>query len=126
MNNDQQVSNSELELMKIIWNKNGAAFLAEIMEELKQTENSWNQNTILTFLVRLVDKKMLKVQKINRKNRYIAVVSKNEFAVSQVKNFLDKINLGNVKDFASALIEQDYLSDEDIKELKEFWDKGKE
>ena len=41
----QQISESELVLMKIIWKNGGTAFYAYIMEELEKEQNAWKKNT---------------------------------------------------------------------------------
>ena len=55
----QQVSNSELELMKIVWASGGTALYAHIMEELSKAGFTWQKNTIITLLSRLVEKGLL-------------------------------------------------------------------
>ena len=71
----QQVSDSELELMKIVWASGGTALYAHIMEELVKRGRVWQKNTVITLLSRLVDKGLLKTSKIGRRNEYTAVVS---------------------------------------------------
>ena len=44
------ISDSELELMKIIWLQNGKALLADIMNQLSEQGNNWQNNTVITFL----------------------------------------------------------------------------
>lgn len=66
----QQVSDSELELMRIIWDNGGSALYAQIMEELVRTGHSWQKNTVITLLSRLVEKGLLRTNKIGRRNEY--------------------------------------------------------
>ena len=58
------ISDSELELMKIIWLQNGKALLADIMNQLSEQGNNWQNNTVITLLSRLVEKGLLKTNKI--------------------------------------------------------------
>ena len=108
----RQVSESELVLMKIIWKNGGAALYSLIMEELEKDKNEWKNNTILTLLSRLVEKKFLKVKKIGRRNEYIAIVTEAEYQTMQTHRFLDKVYGGNVKNLVSTLLRQDILSAE--------------
>ena len=55
-----QVSDSELALMKIIWAEGGKALYAAIMERLTASGRSWQKNTVITLLSRLVEKGLLK------------------------------------------------------------------
>ena len=60
-----QVSDSELELMKIVWASGGTALYAHIMDELSRAGRTWQKNTVITLLSRLVEKGLLKTNKIS-------------------------------------------------------------
>ncbi|QHI71046.1 BlaI/MecI/CopY family transcriptional regulator [Aminipila terrae] len=117
----QQISNSELELMKIIWKEGGKALYASIMSELKKEECEWKKNTVLTLLSRLVDKGFLTTSKIGRRNVYVALVSEEDYLTTQTKSFLEKVYEGNVRGLVSTLIQQDILSSDDLEELQTYW-----
>lgn len=117
----QQISESELVIMKIIWKKGGIALYSSIMEELDKDENKWKKNTVLTLLSRLIDKKFLKISKIGRRNEYAALVTEQEYQAMQTHSFLNKIYGGNVKSLVSTLLQQDILSADELKEIEEFW-----
>ncbi len=121
-----QISESELVLMKIIWKNEGAALYSLIMEELEKDNNEWKNNTVLTLLSRLVEKKYLKIKKIGRRNEYIATVTEAEYQTMQTHTFLDKVYGGNVKNLVSTLLRQDILSAEELKEIETYWRKGNE
>ena len=118
----QQVSDAELQLMKIIWSKGGTALYAEIMEELTAAGRTWQKNTIITLLSRLIEKGLLKSNKIGRRNKYMAIVSETDYQAEQTKCFLDKLYEGNVKGLVATLIQSDMLTPEDYEELKTFWE----
>lgn len=120
----QQASDYELELMKVIWENNGTALYAEIAAALSEKGISWTKNTIITLLSRLMDKKLLKANKIGHRNRYTAVVSSSEYQGMQTENFLDKIFEGNAKGLVTTLIQKELLSEADYEELKKFWQGG--
>ena len=120
------ISDSELERMKIIWQKGGKALLAEIMEQLSQQGNSWQNNTVITLLSRLVEKKLLKTNKIGRKNEYRAIVSEEEYQTSQTQTLVDKLYEGKAKGLLLTLLQNNMLSDEDREELKHFWERESE
>lgn len=122
----QQISESELVLMKIIWKNGGAALYALIMEELAKEKNEWKNNTVLTLLSRLVEKKFLKVKKIGRRNEYVAVVTEAQYQTMQTHSFLDRVYEGNVKNLVSTLLRQDILSPDELREIEAFWRDGNE
>ncbi len=116
-----QISESELVLMKIIWKKGGTALYAFIMEELDKSSNEWKKNTVLTLLSRLVEKKFLKTKKIGRRNEYVALISEKEYQTMQTHSFLEKIYEGNVKSLVSTLLQHDIISAEELTEIEKFW-----
>ncbi len=122
----QQVSDYELELMKVIWGNGGTALYAEIVEALEKKGMAWTKNTIITLLSRLIDKGYLKTNKIGRRNRYMALVSEGEYQSTQTEQFVHKIYEGNVKGLVASLIQKDLLSAEDYEELKRYWEKAGE
>lgn len=120
----QQVSDSELELMKIVWASGGRALYAQIMDELVKGGRVWQKNTVITLLSRLVDKGLLKISKIGRRNEYTAVVTEAEYQTAQARTLLNKLYRGDAKGLVATLIQGDMLSREDYAELKRFWEGG--
>ena len=121
----QQVSNSELELMKIVWANGGRALYAHIMEELSKAGFTWQKNTVITLLSRLVEKGLLKTNKIGRRNEYTAVISERDYRAAQTQMLLNKFYEGSARGLVSTLIEREMLSAEDYEELKQFWEEEK-
>lgn len=121
----QQVSDSELELMKIVWASGGTARYAQIMEELEKAGRTWQKNTVITLLSRLVDKGLLKTSKIGRRNEYTALVSQGEYQAQQARALVGKLYAGDARGLVATLIQGEMLSAEDYEELKRFWEDGK-
>lgn len=116
-----QISESELVLMKIIWQNGGAALYSLIMDELEKDKNTWKNNTVLTLLSRLSEKGFLKIRKIGKRNEYIAVVTEQDYQAMQTHSFLDRIYGGNVKSLVSTLLQQEILSPDELREIETFW-----
>lgn len=117
-----QISDSELELMKIIWANGGTAFYAQIMEGLLETGRDWQKNTIMTFLSRLISKGFIKSHKMGRKNEYTALVSEVDYQAVQTQAFLNKLYEGNAKGLIATMIQREMLTPEDCEELQRFWE----
>lgn len=120
----QQVSDSELELMRIIWAKGGRVLYAQIMDELAAAGSRWQKNTVITLLSRLVEKGLLKTSKIGRRNEYAALVTEADYQALQTEKLIKKFYEGNAKGLVSTLIQRDMLTAEDYEELRQFWEEG--
>lgn len=123
----QQLSDAELEIMKIIWaNPEEVTLFPYIMDGLAAKDRPCQKNTLIVLLSRLMNKGFLSARKIGRRNEYTTLVSEAEYQTAQTKNFLDKIYEGSVKGLVSNLIMGDLLADEEYEELKGLLEKGKE
>ena len=120
----QQVSDAELELMRIIWAKGGRVLYAQIMDELAAAGSRWQKNTVITLLSRLVEKGLLKTNKIGRSNEYAALVTEADYQALQTEKLIKKFYEGNAKGLVSTLIQRDMLTAEDYEELRQFWEEG--
>lgn len=98
---------------------------AFLLEELAAKGKTWQKNTLITLLSRLMDKGYLKAKKLGRRNEYTPLVSEAEYQTTQTKNLVDKIYEGNVTGLVANLIQSDLLSDEEYEELKQLLEGGK-
>ena len=122
-----QLSDAELEIMKIIWeNPQEVTLFPYIMDGLAARGKPCQKNTLIVLLSRLMNKGFLSAKKIGRRNEYTTLVSAPEYQTAQTKHFLDKIYEGSAKGLVSNLIMGDLLTDEEYEDLKQLLKKGKE
>jgi len=117
-----KLSDSELEIMKVIWSVDGPVTTAFLIKEFSDSRG-WKSQTINTFLTRLMEKGMLKAEKKGVANCYTPMVSVNEYLGKETRAFLDELHHGSVSSFIAALGGSENLSDEDISALKAWLDK---
>ncbi len=123
----QQLSDAELEIMKIVWgNPDEVTLFPYIMDGLAARGKPCQKNTLIVLLSRLMNKGFLNAKKIGRRNEYTTLISETEYQTAQTKSFLDKIYEGNVKGLVSNLISGDLLTDGEYAELKKILERGRE
>ena len=110
--------------MKIVWSAGGTALYAQIMEALAKEGRSWQKNTVITLLSRLVDKGFLTVRKLGRRNEYAAAVLEVDYQAAQTRALVNKLYAGSAKGLVAALIRQEAISPGDYEELRRFWETG--
>ena len=116
MEKEISLPEAQMEVMEVIWDKGGRAMFGVLGEELAARGKSWKPNTILTLLSRLAEK--------GRLNEYVSLVSREEYRQTQARLLVDRVFGGDTKHLISALVSQEYLTEEDYEELKAFWEKG--
>ena len=122
MHKKQSISESEMKVMKKIWESGRMMSVSEIVAELKQDGEEWNHTTISTFLTRLEDKKIISSTKSKNRRIYFPLVSREEYNRNEAENFISRFG-GTLKDFLSAFSNSRPLNEKDIQELKEWLEK---
>ena len=120
------MSDSEKEIMKLIWDHGGAMTISELLDQIERTGRDWKRTTVRTFISRLIDKGMLISQKEGRGARYVARISEEEYLKTQSVQFVNQVFGGNVSTLLTSLFGQQCLESKDIEELEKFWEQGKE
>lgn len=121
MKNVQKLSDTEMELMEVIWECDPPVTSTELLGIFIQRGKEWKAQTISTFLSRLVDKGALEATRHGRTNKYAPILSPKDYKLAETQHVLDGLYQGSVKNLIAALYDGDKLSDEDIAELKQWF-----
>lgn len=112
------ISESELEVMKILWKVNEATS-AQIIELLKD-KSDWKPKTIQTLITRLVSKEVVNVDKSNKKSYiYSSNISEEEYKNYASKSFLEKLYNGSINKMVLSFVKDKKLSKDEIDELRD-------
>lgn len=115
-----QISDAELEVMKIIWELNNATS-SQIVDRLSSSD--WKPKTIHTLITRLVAKEAIIAEKIDGKSyMYSPKVSEEEYKSHANKTFLERLYNGSLNLMLSTFIKEQKLSKAEIERLKELLD----
>ena len=122
MNPLNRISEAELAVMKILWNADGPVATGTIHKDLSE-QLSWDRSTVRTLLKRLVEKGAVEEKKLDVLC-YLPAVSEKDYRDLQTKSFLERLYGGSAKKLVASLVQSDKLTAEDIRELREFLNKG--
>ncbi len=114
-----KISDSEMKIMRLIWRRGEAVSASWLLDEAGE---DWKITTVLTFLKRLCDKKMLEVRKAGKTNLYSAIVTEDEYKRCKSEEFLNDMYSGSVKNFLAALYGGEKPSKNDIEDIKKWFD----
>ena len=116
MKDKYDITDSELEIMQVLWN-NGNCGLEEIVAELDKTKKR-NKNTVKTLLYRLVDKGAVKSQKVNGQEfSYAPTITEKKYLSKANDSFLAKLYKGNVEKLLLNFVEDKTVSKEELQKL---------
>ena len=114
-----KITDSELEVMKLLWRAKDALPVTVIREQL-QNSKGWEPATIKTLISRLVAKGALRQEKRNV-YYYYPVITEKEYSSWATKDLITRIYNGKARDLIASLVNSDGLSEDDIAELREMF-----
>ncbi|MER2071736.1 MAG: penicillinase repressor BlaI [Psychrobacillus sp.] len=114
------ISESEWEIMTVLW-KEAPLTANEIISNL-QERTDWKPKTIRSLLDRLVKKNAVGVNKEQRIYTFYPFYTQDECQHAEAESFVKRIYGGTLKSMLVQFIQEDSLSDEDIKELRSILD----
>lgn len=118
----EKISDSELEVMHVLWDAQQPLPVADIRREL-QARRSWESTTIKTLVQRLVTKGAVAQEKRGI-YYYTPVITEKEYNDWATERLVHKLYRGNVKNLVAALVQADELSEKDLDELRAMLDGG--
>ncbi len=118
-NLSEKISESELEVMHVLWEAGDALPITEI-RQLLQERKGWEATTIKTLVQRLVAKGVLEQEK-RKVFYYRPRVSEEEYNDWAVSGLVHRLFRGSAKALVATLVKSDGLSDADIAELRELF-----
>lgn len=122
--NIPSISESEWEVMNILWNHTPLT-ANEVIASLQESTD-WKPKTIRTLLDRLVYKNVVGVNKDQKVYTFYPLYSQDECQRAETESFVKRIYGGALKSMLVQFIQEETLSDEDIKELRSILDKKPE
>ena len=115
----KKLSDSEYEIMKILWGQDAPMTSNEILEGLKGRYD-WKLAALMTFLARMADKGYVACDRSTRTNYYSALVSQREYQVRESRTLLEKLYDNSAAKMIAQLCKTNNISQKEIVELREY------
>ena len=115
----EKITDSELEVLKVLWASDSELPLSKIRSSLQATMN-WEAATIKTLLARLVSKNAV-LQEKREVFYYSALVSEEEYNAWATARLINRLYKGKASNLVAALLNADGIFREDIDELRQMF-----
>jgi predicted transcriptional regulator len=110
----KHLTNREEEIMEFFWQK-GPMFVKELIELFSDPKPHYN--TVSTMVRGLEDKGFLNHEQFGNTYRYFAIISREAFSNSSIKNLVSKYFNASYSSVVSMFVEEQKISTEEIQEL---------
>ena len=115
-----RLSETEMEVMQAIWELAAPVTVAGLLAIFEESKG-WKTSTLSTLLSRLIDKGFLTKKMEGKVNYYNTNLSFQQFQKYEAQSLLTNLYGGNVKNFVAALVDDEGVTQEDIRELKQWF-----
>nr|WP_246879982.1 BlaI/MecI/CopY family transcriptional regulator [Bacillus suaedae] len=114
-----KITDSEVEVLRVLWAVGEALPMAEIRKTLLQT-SKWETSTIKTLLRRLCEKGVVKAKK-KEVYYYQPLVTEKEYNDYTTQSLIDRLYSGSAKSLVASLLGSKKLNQDDIEELRDLF-----
>ena len=117
MRDAKRLPDAEFEIMRIIWENDPPMSTNQIISFL-DSGNTWKHQTVLTLLVRLIEKGFLSSDKVGKERTYSPLVTKESYLSVETGSFFTRLHGKSIRSLVSTLYDGEQLSQEEIADLR--------
>jgi BlaI family transcriptional regulator, penicillinase repressor len=114
----------ELEMMRIVWRHEAPVTVREVYEALRE-QRPIAYTTVMTSMKTLEQKGYLTATQEDRAYRYRPSKPKQQVIKAMVREFVDRVFNGSAGPLVAHLVEDDRLSEKDLREIARLMGKKK-
>lgn len=115
-----KMSDSEMEIMKIIWESAVPVTIAQLLNIFESRK--WKAQTMATFLTRLAEKGLIMIDKQGKTNLYTTAITEQKYHQLEAQNLLSSMYDGSLQNFLSALYDGNEIDAKETEELKKWFE----
>lgn len=112
----KRLPDAEFEIMKAVWAHEPPITTGIIMERLGQ-EKQWRAQTIITLLLRLVERGFLRTEKHGKERTYYPLIAREDYLRFETGEFMEKFHGNSFASLVASLYDGKKLKDADMNEL---------
>ncbi|MFA9466645.1 MAG: BlaI/MecI/CopY family transcriptional regulator [Velocimicrobium sp.] len=119
MNTMKKLPDAEFEIMKVVWANEPPITTSIIMEQLGK-EKEWKAQTILTLMVRLVERGFLRTEKNGKERTYFPLIGKEDYLNFETGDFIERFHGNSFASLITTLYDGKKIKDSDLDELEKW------
>lgn len=112
----KRLPDAEFEVMKVVWANEPPVTTNIIMEQLGK-EKKWKAQTVISLMLRLVERGFLRTEKKGKERIYFPMISKEDYLRFETSSFIKQYHNNSVLNLVNTLYDAYTITDKDIDEL---------
>jgi predicted transcriptional regulator len=116
MNKIKKLPDTEFEVMKVVWANEPPITTNMIMEQLGK-EKEWKAPTVISLMLRLVERGFVRTEKNGKERTYFPLVTKKDYLKFETGDFMERFHDNSFTSLVATLYDGKKLKDSDLDEL---------
>jgi len=116
---NKKLPDAEFEIMKVVWANEPPITTNIIMEQLGN-EKEWKAQTVITLLLRLVNRGFIRTEKNGKERTYFPIVKREDYLKFESSDFMEKFHANSFTSLVTTLYNDKKISDSDLNELEKW------
>lgn len=112
----KKIPDAEFDIMKVVWANEPPLTTKIIMEQLGN-EKEWKAPTVISLMLRLVERGFLKTEKNGKERTYFPLVTKDDYLKFETGNFIKQYHGNSFVSLVNTFYDGKELNEKDIDEL---------
>lgn len=116
------LSDGEWKIMNLLWEHEST--ITELKNELSG-ETGWDKHIVITMLSRMEKKGAVAHREGSRAKVFYPLVTREEVSMQETRGFLQKVYRGSLGMMVNAMVEDQALTEEELRELSDILEQAK-
>jgi predicted transcriptional regulator len=112
----KKLPDAEFDIMKVVWANEPPMTTPIIMEQLGR-EKEWKIQTVVSLMLRLVERGFLRSEKHGKERTYYALVDREDYLKFETGNFMRQFHDNSFLNLVNTIYANEALTDNDMDEL---------
>ncbi len=111
-----KLPDAEFEVMKVVWANVPPITTGIIMDQLGK-EKEWKPQTVITLMLRLVERGFLRTEKTGKERTYFPLITKGDYLKFETGDFMERFHGNSFASLVATLYDGNKIKASDLDEL---------
>ena len=112
----KKLPDAEFDIMKVVWANEPPITTNIIMQQLGN-EKEWKAQTVISLLLRLVDRGFIRTEKNGKERTYFPLISKEDYLKFGTGDFMARFHENSFASLVATLYDGKKIKDSDLDQL---------
>lgn len=115
----KKLPDSEFDIMKVVWANEPPITTNIVMQELGN-EKGWKAQTIISLMLRLVERGFLRTEKNGKERTYFPLIEREDYLKFETGGFMDRFHGNSFASLIATLYDGKKIKDSDLDQLEKW------